>query len=43
MKFRFTNYELEKKSDQFMLKSLLTERMSDLDRENPLYKRLRKL
>lgn len=43
MKTRFTNYELEKKSDQFILKTILSDRMGDLDRENPLFKRLKKL
>lgn len=43
MKFRFTNYELEKKSDYFMLKAVLQERMSDLNNYNPLYKRLKQL
>ena len=43
MKFRFTNYELEKKSDQFMVTAILNERLSTLNYANPLFKRLSKI
>lgn len=43
MKFRWTMKELDEASDTFVLRSLVSERLADLNPYTPLAKRLRKV
>ena len=43
MRFRYTKEELKEKSDYEMLRCVIVERQSGLERNCPLYKRLREL